>query len=122
MPEFFVVILVGSAVLLPFGLMAALAYDRLARRLHDSFPEAWRSAGGPIGYFWRPPGAPHPQSLWAFGKALMVWPFRLPPELQQDSAARRDQRFLRIGLILWNTGVIGLFALVIGRYGFPPRV
>ena len=121
MPEAFVVFLLGAVVLLPVGIMAFFAHDRLARRLHDSFPDAWRSAGGPSGYFWRPPGGLLPGSLPAFLKAGMTWPFRLPSALAGDPVSKRDQGFLRVGVLLWNAGVIGLIGFILWRYGFPPR-
>ena len=121
MPEFFIVFFIGVVLLLPFCFLAALAQDRLTRRLHDSFPEAWRSAGAPIGWFWRPPEGKSVAGQIAFMKATLWWVFRLPKELVGDRASTRDQLILRACLAVWNVGCIGLFAFVLTRYGFPPK-
>jgi hypothetical protein len=120
MPGAFIVFFVGAGACLPFGFMATLAYDRLARRLHDQHPEAWKAAGGPAGFFWRPPAGIPPGALTAFLKAFMTWAFRMPAALRNDLASKRDQALFRIGLVPWNGGVIALFAFILIRYGFPP--
>lgn len=117
--QYLIVFVGGVIVLLPFFLMAALAHDRLTRRLHDRFPDEWRNAGGPGGYFWRPPGGLLSTSLSAFIKANLKWPFRLPTALGKDVASLRDLLLLRVGLLIWNAGMIGLVAFMIARYGFP---
>jgi hypothetical protein len=111
------VLLVGILCLLPFAGLAILAQDRLTRRLCESFPEAWDQAGRPVGWFWRPSDALH-CSVQAFLKATLVWPFRSPPVLAGDQASKRDQRLMRLGLVVWNLGVLGKCAYALTRHGF----
>lgn len=119
MSEVCIVFGAGVMALLPFGIKAMLSYDRLARRMHDSFPEEWRNAGGPIGFLWRPPTGVSPGSLQSFLKTSMVWPFRMPPILAHDPGSKRDRAMLRFCLVVWNVGVIALLGFLSARYGFP---
>src|SRR6266851_2214270 len=102
----FLMFLGGITTLLPFGLLAVFAYDRLVRRLHELHPNEWRTSGGPRGWFWKPPGGLLPTSNSAFVTASMSWAFRLPAAIASDQAARRAQYMLRLGLIIWNIGIV----------------
>jgi hypothetical protein len=109
MPD--IVFVVGLLILLPFFFIAALAYDRLACRLHDLYPEEWRAAGRPVGFFWRPSEGPLYGSPIAFVKASLGWAFRLPAALATDPPSKRDQARYRICLVVWNAGVLILLTL-----------
>lgn len=122
MPEFVIVILIGLGALLPFFFLSATAFDRLVRRLHKDHLDEWRRSGGPVGFFWRPAEGILATSLPAFMMAGFGWPFRMPSVLKDDPSAKRDQIILRLCLVIWNVGVISLFAFLLRRYGFPPRV
>jgi len=104
---------VAIPILLPFFFMAVLSHDRLVRRLYEHHPEEWKNAGGGIGFFWRPPEKLLATALPAFLRSAMTWAFRLPPPLANDPECRRTLRFLRIGLIVWNVGMLSLFAFLI---------
>lgn len=97
--------------LLPFFFMAALSHDRLVRRLYDSYREDWTKAGGPVGFFWRPSGPPSLTAGMAFVKSSMTWAFVLPVPLRSDPECVRHLLLFRVGLIVWNVGVITVIGL-----------
>lgn len=117
MPGALVEFLIGFLFLLPFFFLASLNHDRLVRMLYEKYRPEWRQAGGPFGFFWRAPG--ERPSMAGFIRASVTWAFRLPPKLAADPASRRPLLLLRVGIGIWNLGMIALFALLISRHGPP---
>ena len=119
MPDVLLIIVPAALGLLPFFFLAALNHDRLVRRLHERHRDEWTRQGGPRGFFWAPPEVLPATSLMAFLKSSMTWAFRLPGPLAADAEAKRPHLLMRVGLIVWNVGILALFAFLLTRYGFP---
>jgi hypothetical protein len=118
MPDTIWIFALAVIVLLPFFFMAALSTDQLVRRLYEQHREAWKLSGSPRGFFWKPPEELSLTSGLAFMKTSM-WAFRLPPPLRNDPSVQRPLLLLRIGLVVWNAGVLALFGFLILTHRFP---
>src|SRR6185295_12779935 len=113
MPDVYWVFPAGVVLLLPFFFLASLSHDRLMRLFHDQYPEHWRAAGSPRGFFWKPQGDLPLASSAASMRAIMLWAFRPPQVLTENPLARRSLVLLRLGVVVWNIGIVALFAFVL---------
>jgi hypothetical protein len=101
-----IIVVMTAGVLLP----CALTFDRLVKREHDLYSDAWEADGRPQGMFWRPGGGWFSFVLFGSGRAanrcMRVWPFRTPHWARGDHEAMRLLRRLRRLLIAWSVGIV----------------
>src|SRR5712692_2350244 len=106
------VVMAAALLLLP----AFVTFDRLVKREHDHFAQAWEADGRPHGMFWRPEMSFRPsvrlfRSGLVTNRCMLVWPLRTPHWAGGDEEAMRLLRRLRRLLIAWNLGVLVLAAV-----------
>ncbi len=107
-------VVMAAALLLP----AFVTFDRLVKREHDLFADAWEADGRPHGIFWRPEILFRPslrlfRSGLATNRCMLVWPLRTPRWAGSDDEAMRLLRCLRRLLITWNLGVFVLAVVAV---------
>ena len=85
--------------------------DRLIRYEYHFQRGAWERDGRPVGFFFRPPETSWLHSSFAFQRCALVWLFRTPQWIRDDSVARTLLSRLRWCALVWNIGIIIFFLL-----------
>ncbi|MDQ8188516.1 hypothetical protein [Pelagicoccus sp. SDUM812002] len=85
--------------------------DRILKILKERFPEDWRKAGYPCGYFWVDRN--HGMNWWErdiFMIKLPFWWIRIGWIEKDDEAKERRKRIIAITPVIWTIWIIAMYA------------
>lgn len=102
----------GMLVLLPFALYGLFLIEKIIRKLHDSFPSEWDSAGRPSGLFHNPPNINNIQPALSMLKNIAVWLFVTPAWIKGDEILSSCLMKFRVCVFVWNIGILSLMAFI----------
>ena len=88
-------------------------FDQLVQIEYHRYRPSWIKDGEPSGFFWKPPDSTRLGSTLAMQRLSLVWVFRTPSWLQNDSEAVDNLKKLRFYFMAWNLGIIIWFLTLV---------
>lgn len=118
---FFIALIALLLTVLVAVLVAALlTFDQIVRLEYSAHRSRWEKDGKPHGFSWVPPESRmlrgwmvRPGSFLALNRLAFVWLFKAPEWIQGDQRAIGLVRRLRILVLIWNIGLIGVLIFVV---------
>jgi hypothetical protein len=119
MTGYVVLITLLLAALIPTIIYSFALFDRLIGAEYTDHHALWEKDGRPRGFFWRPPECGRFDMLSGLARLRLhyVWLFSTPIWVSQSPILHRWLRRARLGVVIWNVGMICVFVLLF-KIGF----
>jgi hypothetical protein len=86
-------------------------FDLLVRHLYQNNRAGWQQAGCPSGFFWRPPAGTDASDRASGALHSLLWLFKAPQFVVEDSKSRNLLRVLRIKIAFGNLLLVAVLGL-----------
>jgi amino acid transporter len=90
---------------------ALVLFDRLLRAEYEGHRSTWLTDGKPSGFFWRARECDLITSPFARTRLSFIWLFLTPDWVARSAHLTSTLRRHRYAVLIWNMGVIMLFAM-----------